>query len=633
MRSVEPEVLLIARPQLDYGEVAAYLREVGGEAWLERLDRGDLENDPQNLAEFAGRLCYRSWEPGLNPNVTRIRTDQAKYLENILASAHGSVLEHVNFTFVLHNVSRVCCYDDDTEVLTTGGWKPWPKVDGSETFGTLNPGSGELEYQNATDVYHGEYHGPMYRVRSEQVDLLVTPNHRMWVQRHDTQAAKRKEERFGILQPPDILHKRVNYQKSARWVGVTPASVTVPATTRVWQRSDNGANCVRAYRKKAFPAEPFARFLGYYLTEGCVNGHQIVLAQNRGPVLDKMVDTIRAMGLPAYVPTAYNGSVRTQCTPLRDMLAVLGLAHEKRVPAMVQEWSPELIRIFLEAVIEGDGTSHRTFNHRVIYTASAAMADDLQVLAIKAGWSANVRVDDRVGLERVLRSGQRFRNLRPSYIVSILTRRLSPLVNHQRHQAPSRYLNRDGYNDSMEPYDGQVHCVSVPNGLLFVRRNGKPCVSGNTHELVRHRPGTAVSQESLRYVRLADLPFWFPEWAREDEELMKRAGMMLAEMEIFQRWMAEHFGLDDAGVPFHEKKHKTSFMRRFAPDGVATGLVWSANVRTLRHTIEARTDPGAEEEIRLVFGKIGELMRAEAPALFGDYEVRDGAWIPGWRKV
>jgi thymidylate synthase (FAD) len=75
-------------------------------------------------------------------------------------------------------------------------------------------------------------------------------------------------------------------------------------------------------------------------------------------------------------------------------------------------------------------------------------------------------------------------------------------------------------------------------------------------------------------------------------------------------------------------------MRRFAPEGLATGLVWTANIRTLRHTIEARTDPGAEEEIRLVFGKIGELMRAEAPALFGDYTVTDGGtWVPGWRKV
>ena len=34
-----------------------------------------------------------------------------------------------------------------------------------------------------------------------------------------------------------------------------------------------------------------------------------------------------------------------------------------------------------------------------------------------------------------------------------------------------------------------------------------------THELVRHRPGTAVSQESLRFVRLTDIPFWFPDWA------------------------------------------------------------------------------------------------------------------------
>ncbi len=633
MRSVEPEVLLVARPKLDYGEIAAYLRQVGGEAWLERLDRGDLDNDAQNLAEFAGRYCYRSWEPGLNPNVTRIRTDQDTYLQNILASAHGSVLEHVNFTFVLHNVSRVCCYDDDTEVLTTDGWKPWPKVDGSESFGTLNPVTGELEYQSATEVFHGDYTGPMYRVRSEQVDLLVTPNHRMWVQRHDTQAAKRGEEPFQVLQADDILHKRVKYQKAARWVGVAPLSIKVRETTRVWKRSDNSAECIRTYPERSFPTEPFARFLGYYLAEGSVNGHQIILAQNRGPILDKMTATIRALGLPAYVPASGNGCVRTQCTPLRDLLAELGHAHEKHVPAMVQEWAPELIRIFLNAVVEGDGTSHRTFNHRVIYTSSPQMADDLQVLAIKAGWSANVRIDDRVGLERVLQTGQRFRNLRVSYIVSILTRRLTPLVNHQRHQAPNRYLNDDGYHDGLEPYNGMVHCVSVPNGLLFVRRNGKPTVSGNTHELVRHRPGTAVSQESLRFVRLADIPFWFPEWARGDEELMKRAGTLLAEMENFQRWMAGHFGLDADGVPFHEKKHKTSFMRRFAPDGVATGLVWSANVRTLRHTIEARTDPGAEEEIRLVFGMIGELMRAEAPALFGDYEIRDGAWVPGWRKV
>lgn len=155
-----------------------------------------------------------------------------------------------------------------------------------------------------------------------------------------------------------------------------------------------------------------------------------------------------------------------------------------------------------------------------------------------------------------------------------------------------------------------------------------------THELVRHRVGVAVSQESLRFVRLTgDIPFWFPDWARADAELMKRATALLSSMAEFQEWMADHFGLDEESTQFAEKKHKTSFMRRFAPEGVATGLLWTANVRTLRHTIEARTAPGAEEEIRLLFGRIGELMRREAPVLFGDYVVEDGAWVPRWRKV
>ena len=55
-------------------------------------------NHAQLLVEFSGRACYRSWEPGLNPNVRRIRTDQREYLLNLLSSLHGSVLEHASYT-------------------------------------------------------------------------------------------------------------------------------------------------------------------------------------------------------------------------------------------------------------------------------------------------------------------------------------------------------------------------------------------------------------------------------------------------------------------------------------------------------------------------------------------------------
>src|SRR5262249_4923695 len=63
------------------------------------------------LVEFAGRACYRSWRPGLNPNVTRVREDRGEYFANILASGHGSVLEHASFTFVLHDVSRAFTHE------------------------------------------------------------------------------------------------------------------------------------------------------------------------------------------------------------------------------------------------------------------------------------------------------------------------------------------------------------------------------------------------------------------------------------------------------------------------------------------------------------------------------------------
>ncbi len=153
-----------------------------------------------------------------------------------------------------------------------------------------------------------------------------------------------------------------------------------------------------------------------------------------------------------------------------------------------------------------------------------------------------------------------------------------------------------------------------------------------THELVRHRVGVGISQESMRFVRLTDIPFWFPEWAKSDPKLMERSINLLRHMEEHQLWMAQHFHLDDQGVKFAEKKHKTSFMRRFAPDGVATTIGWSVNPRTLRHIIEMRTDPGAEEEIRLVFGKVAEIVRTRYPNLFPDYEVEVVDGLP-WYKT
>jgi thymidylate synthase ThyX len=622
MHETTPQVFLIARPSIDLEGMRAYLEAVGGESWLD-LREGEQEGPTAGelLLEFGGRACYRSWEPGLNPNVSRIRTDRQQYFANILSSGHGSVLEHANYSFALRNVSRVFCYDAETEVLTDDGWKRWPDVDGSEIFATVDPDTGCLEYQTATEHFVGDYDGEMYRVRSEQVDLLVTPNHRMWVKAHDTQANKRGEEPYRVRLASEIFGKRVAYQKTAIWHGQESGTVEIPGTKRVWKARNRTTNTTRHYVGSEFPLEEFARFLGHWLAEGSLNGHQICIAQNRGEQLGVIAQNIRAMGLPAYEVATGHGAIRTQDVALRDPLASCGRrAHEKCIPRYVHNWGPSILRVFLEAYADGDGSRRSDSNHTVIYTTSSEMADELQVLAIKAGWSANIRVDDRTGLERVMPSGQKFKNARPCHIVSLVKTRTHPLVNHNGAES-----------DSWQHYKGKVYCVKVPNGLLFVRRNGKPVVSGNTHELVRHRAGSAFSQESLRYVRLTDIGFRVPPAL---EPVREQVLAIVEQLEDFQVSAAKELGIDADGVPFHVKKEVTSALRRLAPIGLSTDIVWTANARTLRHVIEMRTAEGAEEELRSVFDKIARVMQVEAPNLFQDFARQDdGSWVPEHRKV
>jgi thymidylate synthase (FAD) len=152
-----------------------------------------------------------------------------------------------------------------------------------------------------------------------------------------------------------------------------------------------------------------------------------------------------------------------------------------------------------------------------------------------------------------------------------------------------------------------------------------------THELVRHRAGSAFSQESLRYVRLASIGFRLPPAL---EPIRDKVLGLVEQLEDFQINAAEELGLDEDSVPFSVKKEVTSALRRLAPIGLSTDIIWTANVRTLRHVIEMRTDPGAEEELRLIFDKVAQTMQAEAPGLFQDFtRGEDGAWVPEHRKV
>jgi len=149
-----------------------------------------------------------------------------------------------------------------------------------------------------------------------------------------------------------------------------------------------------------------------------------------------------------------------------------------------------------------------------------------------------------------------------------------------------------------------------------------------THEIVRHRTGTAFSQESLRFVRLEDLGFWMPQVFRMPRHRFAMRFIVravLAVLERVQRLIAKRYDLDETNN-FRIKKVVTSAMRRLAPIGLSTNIVITANHRAWRHMIEMRTSEHAEEELRTVMHSIAKQLRDEYPLIYQDMRI-DGKTV------
>jgi len=158
-----------------------------------------------------------------------------------------------------------------------------------------------------------------------------------------------------------------------------------------------------------------------------------------------------------------------------------------------------------------------------------------------------------------------------------------------------------------------------------------------THEVVRNSIGTAFSQRSLRYVRLGEIPFVFPDIITDNPEALQVFEEVIEKCEWGQKELARIFNIANM-KSFKDKKLLTSAFRRIAPMGVATGIMITFNVRALRWVIQQRTSEHAEWEIRKVFGQVYHLAKAKYPFLFQDFVTRDtgdGLFeaIPEYKKV
>ena len=154
-----------------------------------------------------------------------------------------------------------------------------------------------------------------------------------------------------------------------------------------------------------------------------------------------------------------------------------------------------------------------------------------------------------------------------------------------------------------------------------------------THELVRHRAGTAFSQTSGRYVRNQEVDMYLPNELAGCPEAIAVYQRAVRQMEENLAELVEVTGIEDM-TNFALKKRLTSAFRRIIGNGQANHLVMTANHRAWRHIIEMRTSVHAEEEIRVIMSDVAQQLKDKFPTIYGDMDRNGvGEWVFTHSKV
>jgi len=341
------------------------------------------------------------------------------------------------------------CYDEATEVLTLRGWIPFKELTTNDFVATLNPETNELVYQRPKRLISYYYEGKMVKVHSRHIDLLVTPNHRMFV---SVNKGANIWSEYKLLPAEEILDKKVKYKKDCVWKGQRKEFFELPSV--IYKINQHKAQEREAIK---IPMNDWLEFFGYYISEGYCkydekkSEYSVVIAQSP----EKKEKIEKCLKRLPFKFSYEDGKFYISNKQLASYLKQFGKAEDKFIPSWVKQLPPDQLEVLLNALMYGD--RHRN----QYYTKSKRLADDIQEIVFKIGFSADVSY---------------WTNRKsPIYCVGIQKTNVHPTVGEKRTKT-----NWDLAKHELVDYSGMVYCCEVPKyHIIYVRRNGKAVWSGN----------------------------------------------------------------------------------------------------------------------------------------------------------
>jgi len=341
------------------------------------------------------------------------------------------------------------CFDEETEILTSKGWKLFSDLKRNEKVASLV--GDNLEWVNPLGIYSYDYIGRMYHLVTKSIDLKVTPEHRHLV--------KTRHSSWKFLQPEELKEKRsFRIRIGCHWKGKEPIFA--------FEKEPVLSNNFRYRSFQIKDKKAFMFFLGFWVAEGCTRSNTVVrLTQTNSDGRQKILGTLASLGIN---PNLSGKEIYFSNKSLVRFLKEFGIgARNKRIPKIIKESPTPLLKEFLSGYLLGDGWKGNTW---CASTTSKRLADDLMEIGIKCHFAPKIS----------RREGQiiKFPNQRQYQGKETYNLTFSTLLE------PEIQKRRNPYEE-WESYNGKVYCCSVQSGIILARRNGKPYWSGNSDKITR----------------------------------------------------------------------------------------------------------------------------------------------------
>ena len=350
------------------------------------------------------------------------------------------------------------CLTDDHDVLTDNGWKSIKNITLDDKVCTLND-KHEIEYSNPSQLYEFNCENEdLYHIKSQQIDLLTTQNHKMYVK-------TRNSKLFSLREAKNIQGKRVQYKKDG-------LNMNSDYQFILDVENHHSSNNIK------LDMNLFLEWIGYWISDGWVtesknSEYRIEVCLCIQKDRDRFIELSNGLGYNVYSSSDHTKLFISNKQLASYLFSYSNGALNKQLPDWVWKLSERQVRILIKGLLAGDGTVMKNGVER-FFTSSLTMADQFQRLCLHAGWSANKKKIYDAGTKFVIK-GKHTQANADYWALTINKHKNTPIVNHGH--TKEQHIQTEG----LIPFTGKVYCIQVPSHIFYVRRNGKPVWTGNSN--------------------------------------------------------------------------------------------------------------------------------------------------------